>query len=431
MITFENWEIRAFGGLAQQYDNLSRRLEVLGDLPQGWDWTMLVQVDDHMDLIPLSPMEGGIGADLSREQLALAGIYQLQLRGSQGDRVRHTNTEYVQVFHSLSGDVQWPEIPTQFTQLEQRIQEVNIHPPIPGENGFWLVWDVEKDKYIESEYPLPSGNGSGSTGADGGYYIPGVDETTGLLTFTPSKEDMPAVAAKNVRGPQGEQGETGPKGDKGDKGDTGSQGPAGVNGKDGAGLDVTGASVGQIARIAAVDENGVPTLWEPVDLPEGSGYHPMELLYEITLTEDITEFEQELPPCDVVELHLLNFSETAIPGDTFHRVCPNKTENGSAVTNYPIKLAKAVSSGGSEEAVYRFTRHNGFIDLLSFVSSRNSGNGNSPRGILHQTMWQVDRSSSVTGGTASFAYTDRLDYLHFTGLTLAAGVIIRIYGKKQ
>ena len=50
--------------------------------------------------------------------------------------------------------------------------------------------------------------------------------------------------------------------------DTGkpSRGPAG---QDGAGMDVTGASVGQIAKITAVDSDGKPTAWEPVDLPSG------------------------------------------------------------------------------------------------------------------------------------------------------------------
>ena len=57
----------------------------------------------------------------------------------------------------------------------------------------------------------------------------------------------------------------GPKGDKGDKGDPGEQGPSG------AGMDITGASVGQIAKITAVDENGTPTAWEPVDMPSGGG----------------------------------------------------------------------------------------------------------------------------------------------------------------
>ena len=49
---------------------------------------------------------------------------------------------------------------------------------------------------------------------------------------------------------------------KGDKGDPGAPG------KDGAGMDITGATVGQIAKITAVDENGVPTAWGPVDMPE-------------------------------------------------------------------------------------------------------------------------------------------------------------------
>lgn len=51
----------------------------------------------------------------------------------------------------------------------------------------------------------------------------------------------------------------------------GPRGPAGAPGKDGAGMDITGATVGQIAKIAAVDASGVPTAWEPVDMPSGGG----------------------------------------------------------------------------------------------------------------------------------------------------------------
>ena len=38
-------------------------------------------------------------------------------------------------------------------------------------------------------------------------------------------------------------------------------------GASGSGISVTGATVGQTVRIAAVDENGVPTAWEAVDMP--------------------------------------------------------------------------------------------------------------------------------------------------------------------
>lgn len=39
--------------------------------------------------------------------------------------------------------------------------------------------------------------------------------------------------------------------------------------KDGVGMGITGATVGQIAKITAVDESGKPTAWAPVDMPNG------------------------------------------------------------------------------------------------------------------------------------------------------------------
>lgn len=45
------------------------------------------------------------------------------------------------------------------------------------------------------------------------------------------------------------------------------KGPKGDTGPAGAGMDITGAIVGQIAKITAVDENGNPTAWEAADMP--------------------------------------------------------------------------------------------------------------------------------------------------------------------
>lgn len=41
----------------------------------------------------------------------------------------------------------------------------------------------------------------------------------------------------------------------------------------GTDMGITGASVGQIAKITAVDESGVPTAWSPVDMPTVGGIH--------------------------------------------------------------------------------------------------------------------------------------------------------------
>ena len=86
----------------------------------------------------------------------------MQLKAVQGDVVRHTNVIRVPVQNSLSGDAQWPTLPTEFSQAEQRIAEYNAHPPVPGPNGYWMLWDVDLDKYVESDIPLPEGCGGGS-----------------------------------------------------------------------------------------------------------------------------------------------------------------------------------------------------------------------------------------------------------------------------
>ena len=109
---------------------------------------------------------------------------QLQLRGTQGEAVKHTNVISVYVPGSLSGDAKWPEVPSEFSQMEQRIRELNEHPSIPGENGFWLVWDADKHEYAESAFPLPP-----------------------LSVGPPGPQ-----GEKGDTGAQGPQGETGPQG---------------------------------------------------------------------------------------------------------------------------------------------------------------------------------------------------------------------------
>ena len=123
MIHFKDWSIRNDGEvIAQQYDNLTRSLTVAGTLPDGWEWSMLVQVGDAMDILPLSPVEGGVGIDLTANQLAFSGYYQMQLKAANGDLVKHSNVITVFIPKSLSGDEQWPTIPSEFTELEQRVK---------------------------------------------------------------------------------------------------------------------------------------------------------------------------------------------------------------------------------------------------------------------------------------------------------------------
>ena len=127
-----------------------------------------------------------------------------------------------------------------------KVIDLNNHPSIPGDNGYWMLWDTDSGAYVESELPLPPV----SVGPKG------------------DKGDT------GPQGPKGDTGATGPQGPKGDKGDTGPQGPQGEQGPAGVAdisLSVTGATVGQIAKITAVDGSGKPTAWEAVDMPSGGG----------------------------------------------------------------------------------------------------------------------------------------------------------------
>lgn len=163
MIQFSNWQLSNPCGtpIGRQYDNLSVSLIVVGDLPDGWEWAMLVECQGNLNIIPLSPVEGGVGATLTDDMLALSGYYTMQLRGTQGDVVRHTNQIQVFIPESLSGDAQWPEVPSEFSEIEQTIIAINNNPPKPGINGFWLIYNPETGEYEESDIPLPEGGGFG------------------------------------------------------------------------------------------------------------------------------------------------------------------------------------------------------------------------------------------------------------------------------
>lgn len=114
----------------------------------------------------------------------------------------------------------------------------------------------------------------GTNGKDGADGKPGASGADGI---TPHIGDNghwylgTTDTGKPSRGATGAKGDTGATGPAGPAGPAGPQGPAGAPGKDGAGMDITGATVGQIAKITAVDASGVPTAWSPADMPSGGG----------------------------------------------------------------------------------------------------------------------------------------------------------------
>ena len=219
ILLFSDWVLsKPQGGLlGYQYDNLTRELAVQGDLPEGWTWDMLVSASGNSDTWPLALGDGQASITLTDDNLSVRGEYYLQLRGTNGDQVRHTNVITAYNSRSLSGAGQWPTLPTEWIQAEKDIKELNAHPPVPGSNGYWLLWDLSSHSYQESDLPVPVGPAG----------PPNVLEI-GTVETLPA--DQPATASitgespaqkLNLGIPQGKQGATGNPGAPGKDGQNG------------------------------------------------------------------------------------------------------------------------------------------------------------------------------------------------------------------
>lgn len=162
------------------------------------------------------------------------GIVTIYLKGYDlnGSSIATTNGVSIPIVQGAfdGGEPPVPPPPDLYAKLFTKVEELNNHPPVPGSNGFWLVWDTDKDEYVESQLALPdvSVGPQGPKGDKGDKGDPGPQGPDG-----PQGEQGP----KGDPGPQGEQGPQGPAGEigpQGPKGDTGPQGPAGADGQDGA-----------------------------------------------------------------------------------------------------------------------------------------------------------------------------------------------------
>lgn len=295
ILLFSDWVLsKSQGGLlGYQYDNLTRELVVQGDLPEGWTWDMLVSASGKGDTWPLALGDGQASITLTDDNLSVRGEYYLQLRGTNGDQVRHTNVITAYNSRSLSGAGQWPTLPTEWIQAEKDIKELNAHPPVPGSNGYWLLWDLSSHSYQESDLPVPVGPAGppnvleigtvetlpadqqatasitgespaqklnlgipqGKQGATGNPGAPGKDGQNGVTPTLSAgnvetlEPGQPATASVTGEGPayqinlgiprgqtgaQGAPGQTGNPGPQGEPGPTGPPGPQGEKGKTGA-----------------------------------------------------------------------------------------------------------------------------------------------------------------------------------------------------
>ncbi len=416
MILFDNWTIWMFpeaAPFAQQYDDGSRRVDVEGDLPEGYTWQLLVQCGDSADTILLTPTQKGVGAVLGADNLSLAGSYDLQLRGTleaDGTTKRHTNVVSCFVPESLTGLGTWPEVPTEFAQAEARILELHRHPPVPGSNGCWLVWDTDKDEYVESQLVLPDV----SVGPQGPQGETGPQGPKGDTGEQGPKGD---TGDPGPQGPQGEAGPTGPQGEQGPQGPAGPQGEQGPKGDPGATYTLPIASSTQLGGVqpaaktdtmtqaVGVDAGGA--LWTAPGSGEGGGTTP-ELVYSHTCDGTYVSVTDDLPLEDNKIYATFMFLPAGTADAYFYcRIgsSGNNTYTG-AVSGYLYKQHSAV---GKRSCVIQ-AKLNGGIACLSVLTPDTHGN-----------------YSVFTQDNKSFIFNKIYIYSTASGLNLPSGLKVEVY----
>lgn len=411
ILLFSDWVLsKPQGGLlGYQYDNLTRELVVQGDLPEGWAWDILVSASGKSDIWPLALGDGRASITLTDDNLSVRGEYYLQLRGTNGDRARHTNVITAYNSRSLSGAGQWPTLPTEWIQAEKDIKELNAHPPVPGLNGYWLLWDLSSHSYQESDLPVPVGPAG----------PPNVLEI-GTVETLPA--DQPATASitgespaqkLNLGIPQGKQGATGNPGAPGKdgkngvtptlsagnvetlepgqpatasvtgegpayqinlgipRGQTGAQGAPGQNGEDGQTPTITVGTVTTLApgQDATAEITGqTPDLTLNLGIPQGQPGKD-----GVQLNDNAVNTTQAWSSKKIVDTLCLPFTETGNP------ITCNPVEGYPLSAVVTLEPKQAGSGDPSPENVRPIT---GYDEVAVNVRGKNLFGGESIEGVI-------------------------------------------------
>lgn len=148
--------------LAFQKNNLVDSMVITVDTDETWQYKLDVKYPckdsdgkELYNVIDLTRVGNTCTAILQATMLPFNGKYTMQLRGISGNKVYHTDTFDVWVKYSIDPSKVYDPVPSEFYQIEANITSMNNHPPKPGNNGYWLVWNVAKQEYEESDIPLP------------------------------------------------------------------------------------------------------------------------------------------------------------------------------------------------------------------------------------------------------------------------------------
>ena len=220
--------------LAFQKNNLVDSMVITVDTDETWQYKLDVKYpckdsngEELYNVIDLTRVGNTCTAILQASMLPFNGKYTMQLRGISGDKVYHTDTFDVWVKYSIDPGKVYDPVPSEFYQIEQAVTEQAANA---------------KQSATESAESATNAAESATKAENAVVHSPIVGENGNWFIWDFEKSEYV---------------------------DSGK--PASIGGGTDLSLGITGAQVGQIAKITAVDTNGKPTQWEPVDMAGGGG----------------------------------------------------------------------------------------------------------------------------------------------------------------
>lgn len=164
--------------LAFEKNNDVDVINITVDTDESWTYKLDVKYPDKCcsgeqlyNIINIMRTGNICSAVLTKDMLPFTGKYIMQLRGISDDKVYHSDTFDCWVKYSIEPASTYDPVPSEFYQIEDNITEINNNPPKPGENGYWLIWDVTTHQYKESAIPLPDGTLPGINVDTSGKYL--------------------------------------------------------------------------------------------------------------------------------------------------------------------------------------------------------------------------------------------------------------------
>ena len=251
--------------------------------------------------------------NITTQMTAASGVIKCNLRIGTAESVLFSSMFYLESYDTVFSDAA-VESTDEFTALSQalRYQHIRYAPKKPTANSDMTEDPDDLTAYIgvavtlspEAPHDYTKYKWCSYRGKPGAIFTPHVSED-GILSWT-NDQNLDNPTPVNIKGPTGDIGPTGPTGAQG------KTGPAGIVISETEPTDeshpvwirpsgeyivenlgISGATVGQVPAVKAVDENGVPTEWEAADGDGDSKPFVVTVTYgdDDTLTADKTHAE--------------------------------------------------------------------------------------------------------------------------------------------